>query len=639
MVGEVGENDIKKVWCQEMTSNADKTKIAGAADDVMNKSFVDAMAHEGAAVTYNPHTMVYDGHIIPEVEDVYYHDDKKNVDKYMVDMFIDWALDKSNERFIVMDAGKRIFIYQDGVYADAARRWYNATMTACNRWRNVTTAMGDESIKKLGAVNCTEFEETDYEIRDRNLTILNNCILNIDTGKTAPHTPDFVAFSKMPIAYDQTSTCPKWIEFLEYALAPSEILSIQEMFGYCLVRGYPLHVMFNMLGAGGNGKGVCTRTLEAMLGVANCSYVPLHDIEKTFLGSQLYHKYANISGDTSARDLNDLSMVKKFTGEDHVTVQYKNQDPFAFTNHAKIINLMNTMPKTLDQSAGAVRRFILIRFDKTPTPEMKAGGGEMERYIHENEMSGVLNWAIEGLQRIWAQGGFTYLLNKSIDDLRKAWNIEADHVLGFVEECCVVGGKSVIATDIFMTAYGRWHEDTYGIIPAEDQATITKSRPWAGFQKPAGRVPHVDDRDLWMHDDGRAMQSVNCYLGICLKNTPGHLSVDLAYLAENWDEIVGGASSANISLPEDNKDGDVGGDGRLRIATKQQEIVENLRKTFGDVWEKGVEAGRSGITTWDIVMAYPGGLSKNTIQDVLEEHKEALGIDNPKRTDVWVPTR
>lgn len=527
-----------------MTSDPNALKISKKAEEI-DDVWIGAMVvqhdieNRSIASIYVADKLGDGGHEVPTADDVY-SVDKNGTQKYSVDLFDAWARHSSGERFVSLNQGKDPYIYKDGVYVPYVEGWVNAVMKACNQNEGVTEHFTKETVARIG--KNSEMDADVLETQDPNITLLGNCALNTLTGGCQEYDPEHITFSKLDVNHVPGAQCPTWAEFIEYTLPESERKNIQELFGYCLVKGYPYHAAWFLLGKGQNGKGVTMNILRAMLGKRNCSAVPLQEVSERFYSHDLYNKYANISGDTSARALCDASMYKMLTGGDEIRVEQKGKDAFDFRNHAKIISSMNDLMKSDDQSDGFFRRFILIPFAKQVTADRIREKEGFEKRIIDNEMSGVLNWAIEGLMRLRRQGGFTFQLDKSMDDLRHLWNSEADHVKAFMDACCELGPKRIVASEIFMLAYSMWHEDRYGTPPVEDQGMITKGKVQYGFGA-SPRKPLAGDRELWLTDSNYERESVRCYTGICLKNTSGHLDVDINYLSGHWDEICGGADS------------------------------------------------------------------------------------------------
>jgi len=463
-------------------------------------------------------------------------------------------------------------------------------------------------------------DATTLETQDPNITIVGNSSLNTLTGCGGEYDPDHIAFSKLTVNHVPEAECPTWNEFLEYTLPKEEQLTLQELFGYTLVRGYPYQNAFFLLGSGANGKGACMQILRAMLGKRNCSSVALQEVGERFYAFDLYNKYANISGDTSPMALCDASMYKMLTGGDDIRIEQKGKDAIDFRNHAKIISLMNKLMKTGDQSDGFMRRFVLIRFDKVINAERKKEKEGFEQRIIDHELSGVLNWAIEGLIRLRKNGGFTFQNDKTPDDLRKLWNHEADHLQRFIDECCVMGPGHKTVNTVFMKAYNIWHEDVYGTPAKELQKDVTSNRSLYGFDSGPVSMTRAAE-DLWLNDIGEPLRSVRCYKGISLKNTPGDLTVDMSYISEYWDKIVGSTQD------------DVSGDGATNEPVQTIECKPGLQ--IDDVDNKlvmtfkklsVVSPSNIGWTIGEITKAYPQGLAMTTVQNHLTTRGQSLGI-------------
>ena len=59
-------------------------------------------------------------------------------------------------------------------------------------------------------------------------------------------------------------------------------------------------------------------------------------------------------------------------GEDYLTVEKKNRDPFSFQSNARLLFSCNSIPKNYgDRSDGFYRRLIIIRFNHAVPQEKK----------------------------------------------------------------------------------------------------------------------------------------------------------------------------------------------------------------------------------------------------------------------------
>jgi putative DNA primase/helicase len=220
---------------------------------------------------------------------------------------------------------------------------------------------------------------------------------------------------------------------------------IQEMFGYLLWKEYFIEMALMVIGTGRNGKGKLIELMKEFIGFENTSSVPLQDLETDqFSKCELHNKLANLCGDIDDRGLKYTGSFKMLTGRDTITADRKFKTRLYFKSFAKMIFAANNLPKTSDMSEGFFMRWILLEFpytfvtqedyDKTidiKTKSMlKIRNPNIIREISTpDQMSGLLNWALEGLDRLKRQKGFSY--SKSAADVRSMWVRKADSFTSF----------------------------------------------------------------------------------------------------------------------------------------------------------------------------------------------------------------
>jgi putative DNA primase/helicase len=105
--------------------------------------------------------------------------------------------------------------------------------------------------------------------------------------------------------------------------------------------------------------------------------------------------------------------------------------PFNLKQYAKLIFNCNELPKDVEHTNAYFRRFLIIPFDVTIPPH------EQDKNLHikiiENELSGVFNWVLDGLNRLLgAKEGFLNVKQpkKQLSNTR----IESDSVQMFLNE-------------------------------------------------------------------------------------------------------------------------------------------------------------------------------------------------------------
>jgi len=240
------------------------------------------------------------------------------------------------------------------------------------------------------------------------LVPLNNGLLNLKTKELEPHDPQYFYTNTLNVEYKKDAECKTFFKFLSEVVAKEDIPIIQELLGYLLIKDYRFQYAFCFLGEGANGKSTLLNTIIEMLGKDNISSLSLHElVVNRFAPSRLYGKYANIHPDLSSKALRDTAMFKMLTGGDAISADKKFKDGFEFFNYAKLIWSANRLPKiNQDDTIAFFRRWILITFPHSFTKN--ADHNLINKLTTKKELSGILNWAIEGYERLIEKDKFSY---------------------------------------------------------------------------------------------------------------------------------------------------------------------------------------------------------------------------------------
>ncbi len=215
---------------------------------------------------------------------------------------------------------------------------------------------------------------------------------------------------KLNIDYNPDQDCPVIKEFLQQVTANEDnSRCLQEYIGYTLLSGYPFHVFLVLYGTGSNGKSVFIHLLRTFLGEDNVSVVSLQQLQTDrFTPARLYGKKANVFADIPPLKMKSTDIIKSLTGyTDKITGEEKFEDTFEFVNGAKLIFSANQLPKVEDATEAFWNMVILIDF-----PHKFEGESEDKDLIKKlttpEELSGLLNFALEGLKQLLKNGRFTY---------------------------------------------------------------------------------------------------------------------------------------------------------------------------------------------------------------------------------------
>jgi len=163
--------------------------------------------------------------------------------------------------------------------------------------------------------------------------------------------------------YDYNYSCPT-IDQLFCDWVGSEYKEqLYELIAYCMLPDYPIHRIFWLFGSGRNGKSVFMKIIEKIIGNDNICASDIHTLTDTPFGtSQLYTKLVCYIGETDNHQLEKTSILKRLSGQDLISAQFKGKPLFTFNNIAKIIISTNSLPQTIDRTDGYYSRQIIINF-------------------------------------------------------------------------------------------------------------------------------------------------------------------------------------------------------------------------------------------------------------------------------------
>jgi len=385
--------------------------------------------------------------------------------------------------FLTTKDNQEIFLYNSGCYKP------DGETVIQNLVEHFLEDLSTTHIKNevVDFIKDYHYEEREIFEPDINLLNLENGVYNITTGELCSHSPDYYFINKLPITYDPKAKCPKIIKFLEEVVYKDELPVIQEFFGYCLYRKYHIHRACMFLGGGKNGKSTVIRLLVKLLGESNVANKPLQElINYRFARHKLYGKLLNAAADISDQALRQTGLFKQLTGEDRVDAEKKFKDSYEFTNYAKFLFSANKLPKTDDESYAFFRRWILISFPNTFEGK-NCNPNILDEITTPEELSGLFNWAIQGLQRLLTNRDFSY--GKSVEEVMEQYKTLSDPVYAYCQEFLKCDtGKHILKGDLW-EHYTKWCKKNKLPITPKNILTgeLSNHLPEIRTGKPGGR--------------------------------------------------------------------------------------------------------------------------------------------------------
>ncbi len=355
---------------------------------------------------------------------------------------------KTNTFKTAMDT-EELFIYKDGIYVEHAEVIVKQICGQLDPEKS--SHYVDQVVFHIKQKTYVPREAFNADI---NLIPLKNGMLNLISMEIAPFNPEVVYTIVIPVEYKKDADCPAFKKFVSEVIKPGDIATMQEAFGCCLLRDYRFQKAFMFDGVGANGKSTMLNVLGKLLGADNVAATSLQDLsENRFAPSSLYGKLANIYADLPEKMVKYTGIFKILTGDDRVKCERKFVDGFKFWNHAKLFFSCNKVPPSGDDSDAYHRRWVYITFANSFVGD-RADKNLIYKLTTPEELSGILNWAIEGLARLMKNGVYTD--NQSTDELRETQKRKSDPLAAFVMDTVTMRPGAWITKDCWYREYLRY---------------------------------------------------------------------------------------------------------------------------------------------------------------------------------------
>jgi putative DNA primase/helicase len=377
-----------------------------------------------------------------------------------------WLAEDILDEYSIKYAAGELWIYDSGVYQPGGEQKIAkiaqdklGSATRTNRIRETLDFIKREIHSDLPKTK-TEFIN------------LQNGRLNWKTRELFPHSPEIFEITQLPVSHDILALCPVYDNYMETTLDPDVIQLAEEIIGYCLLPDTKFEKAIMCTGPGRNGKSIFLHLIQHLLGLENVANIALQEIEENrFRAAELLGKLANIFADLDSRALKGSSFFKMLVSGDSLTAERKFKDPFSFVNYARLIFSANKLPRSTDTTFAFYERWLIIPFDRVFDKNNPATDPDLRTKLAEpSELSGILNRALSGLQRLYFTGRFTE--PESVKAALNEYQLLNDSVLAFCEDCVEIAPCNVITKKNLYSSYKIWCE-SQGLRPVSQ----TKLKP------------------------------------------------------------------------------------------------------------------------------------------------------------------
>lgn len=298
-------------------------------------------------------------------------------------------------------------------------------------------------------------------------------LLNTDSGIVDLRTGELTPFDKNKYISKNTNTKVSyeepevWLKFLKSVFdngnekQTQEIIdSLQTCLGYSLTGATKEQCMFLLYGAGSNGKSTLTETIAKIIGDYGESIDSSVLMQQKNVNSTAVYSIAKLqtarfveTGETDDGGKLAEAQLKKMTGGDKISAQFKFGNEFSFYPKFKIWMSTNNKPIIRGTDLGIWRRLFLFPFLNSFTGDKK--DKELPEKL-SNESDKILGWCIKGCMK-YLKGGL--IEPETARTAKDEYKDKMDIVAQFLKKECVIDGKSSIDCKVLYSHYKEWALD------------------------------------------------------------------------------------------------------------------------------------------------------------------------------------
>jgi putative DNA primase/helicase len=334
--------------------------------------------------------------------------------------------------------------------SDADRLWQHGryTLSEPGLRRMIALAEKDSRVR----VSPETFDSGPYLLNVENGTI------DVRTGELHDHGRADLITKLAPVSYNPDATATRWQTFIERVLPTEDIRRyVQKAVGQALTGKVEQQAFYVNHGFGENGKSTFFDTIISMMG----EYAGTIDIDVLMarkqngnatpeLASLKGKRFVVTSENEQGQRLKE-GLVKRLTGDKTITARELYKGVITFERTFKLFMHVNHRPEITGTDHAMWRRLRLIPWEVRITKE--------EKDLHlldklEQELSGILNWALEGY-RLYLEEGLEP--PEAVREATAQYRDDMDKVTQFIKDECVTGAESFWVTkDRLYNVYKAW---------------------------------------------------------------------------------------------------------------------------------------------------------------------------------------
>lgn len=333
-----------------------------------------------------------------------------------------------------------------------------------------------------------------FEHRTPGITF-SDCSVVMHAGEVSEtqHGPMWRHRTALPFAYEPDSDCPVFFEYLRTVFEGQDdidhiVSMIQQFFGAALFGLAPRYVKraLMLIGVGGTGKSTLLEIIDALFADDTKVSVPPQLMSSDYHGAELEGALLNVVFETPGSEILGEAGFKAIIHGEPITRREIRERPIRFRPEAAHVFAANTLPRAPGVTGAFWDRWLVVHFKR----RFRGTDGvrlDIAEHVIKHELPAVAAWLVRGACEVVQARGIN--ISASSRAGVGAWQVEADNVLMWLEECCRIDPAIWTPTADLYSSYVAWSEDAglrrvgkpeFGrrLAPVAEARRVQQTRGW-----------------------------------------------------------------------------------------------------------------------------------------------------------------
>jgi putative DNA primase/helicase len=301
-----------------------------------------------------------------------------------------------------------------------------------------------------------------------------NGLFDLEARKLLPHTPKFFCTYVLPMEYQPSVTAPAaWPKTLLEIFDGRQHLvdALQEAIGYTISGDRSQETIFFARGVKRGGKGFIVTVMSHLVGLENTASFSFGDAglgERHGLAEAPDKVLLIVPDATLSKRPGSLGLattrLKSISGGDPVTIRPLFKPPYTVVLPGQWWFLCNIVPNFGADADAINGRGLYFPFDVSfiGREDRTLKDPRRSPYLNKQALTGILNWAIEGLDRLQARGRFAEWPESL--EIKREVLLASNPLVSFIDTDCELKTGTDVEKGLLYQVY-LMHCEQHGIEP------------------------------------------------------------------------------------------------------------------------------------------------------------------------------